>query len=76
VEPALKNSETAMSIARCLFALVIAAVLGGCASVGAGAMHGADVSGPISAAEEVALLRLAEKVEAAAVAAPAPVLRW
>ena len=53
-----------MSIARCLAALSLAAVLGGCASI-AGGSHSAAASAQVVAADEVALLRLAEKVEAA-----------
>ena len=53
-----------MSIARCLAALSLAAVLGGCASV-VGASRSVGESAQVVAADEVALLRLAEKVEAA-----------
>ena len=53
-----------MSIARCLAALSLAAVIGGCASV-AGGSRSMGESARIVAADEVALLRLAEKVEAA-----------
>ena len=70
VEPALEIQETAMSIARCLTALVVAASIGGCASVGLGAGRVADETPSIDAQEELALLRLAEKVEAAALASP------
>jgi hypothetical protein len=55
-----------MSIARCLTAFLVVALIGGCASVGAGAgMRVAADPTAITAAEEIALLRLAEKVEAA-----------
>ena len=53
-----------MSIARCLAALSLAAVLGGCASV-AGAARSGHERAMLTAAEEIALLRLVEKVEAA-----------
>ncbi len=56
-----------MSITRCLAALSVAAVLGGCASI-AGSVRPAGQSTQIIAAEEVALLRLVEKVDAAALA--------
>jgi len=53
-----------MSIARCLAALALAAVLGGCASV-VGTVRSAGRAAQVVAEDEVALLRLAEKVEAA-----------
>lgn len=59
-----------MTIARCFTALLVAASIGGCASIGAGAGRVADESRSIGAEEDLALLRLAEKVEAAALASP------
>jgi hypothetical protein len=58
-----------MSIARCLTALLVVAALGGCASIGVGATGAIRGSEPMSAAEELALLRLADKVERAALEA-------
>ena len=70
VEPALEIQETAMSIARCLIALFVVALIGGCASVGVGARPVAEETPSTGAQDELALLRLAEKVEAAALASP------
>ena len=64
-----QHLETVMSLARCVTALLVAAALGGCASLGAGAPRATPASESISAAEELALLRLAEKVERAALEA-------
>ena len=57
-----------MSIARCLIALFVVAFIGGCASVGIGARRAADETPSTGAQDQLALLRLAEKVEAAALA--------
>ena len=70
VEPALEIQETAMSIARCLTALLVVALIGGCASVGMGAGREADETPSTGAQDELALLRLAEKVEAAGLGSP------
>jgi uncharacterized protein YceK len=59
-----------MSIARCVVALLVVALIGGCASVRVGASRAADETSSIGAQEELALLRLAEKVEAAGLAFP------
>ena len=55
-----------MSIARCLTVLLVAASIGGCASIGTANGRGAEATGFAGADEELALLRLADKVEAAA----------
>lgn len=61
--------ETVMSIARCLVGLVIVASIGGCVSIRGGVGRVENDSRAIGAVEELALLRLAEKVEAAALSA-------
>jgi hypothetical protein len=69
VEPALNARRTAMSIARSLPALLLVATIGGCASVGARTRTPAkSEAATMSTADEIALLRLAGKVEEAALA--------
>ena len=65
-----------MTIRRSAIALLAAAVLGGCASIAAGSGPMADDAAPDQAAEELALLRLAEKVDAAAAEIPGLRLDW
>ena len=65
-----------MMIRRYGFALLAAAALGGCASIGAGNGRVVDGAAPDPAAEELALLRLAEKVEAAATEIPGLRIEW
>ena len=65
-----------MMIRRSAIALLAAAVLGGCASIAAGSGSVADDPVRDQAAEELALLRLAEKVEAAATEIPGLRLEW
>lgn len=57
-----------MTIARCLAALLLAGSIGGCASVGARARPLAVESPSLGAEDDLALLRLVEYVEAAALA--------
>jgi hypothetical protein len=54
------------TIARCFAALVLVASIGGCASIGARTERVVDRASSVGASEELALLRLAEKVDAAA----------
>ena len=55
-----------MSIARCLVALLGVVSIVGCARTGSGAMRTSADPLPTAAEEELALLKLAERVEAAA----------
>lgn len=65
-----------MMIRRSALALFAAAALGGCASIAAGNGPTPADAVPDQAAEELALLRLAEKVDAAAAEVPGLQLEW
>lgn len=59
-----------MSIARCLVALLGVVSIVGCARMGTGATRTSAAPLPATAEEELALLRLAEHVDAAAALHP------
>ncbi len=66
-----------MTIRRSAIALLTVAILGGCASIGLGSGGGApDRATFDTAGEELALLRLAEQVEAASREIPGLRLEW
>lgn len=57
-----------MSVARCLVVLLGVVSIVGCARIGSSAVRASAAPLPSTAEEELALLRLAERVEAAALA--------
>ena len=59
-----------MSVARCLVVLLGVVSIVGCARIGASATRASSAPPPTAAEDELALLRLAERVEAAALANP------
>jgi hypothetical protein len=69
VEPAHDHPETAMSIARSLSILLVAASVGGCASITGRPARMVEETAAISPTEELALIRLADLVDEAGRAA-------
>ena len=70
-DPATDCPELPMSTTRCIAALVLAASLGGCASVGAGVARVSPAPSALGAEDALDLLRLVEEVEAASIVASA-----